>query len=585
MDVSWPAVTRLNRGRLAWALGWVLVLGCDGSRTRTPPADASPGDSSPADARDASDAPATRPAATGAPLPAGVAPARRILEPSATITGGGEGSCTHQVTTPALDRWCLFTRPGPGAAGKSELWVMNMTRAALAVPPCDGSSPACLQLTEDVWMGGGLNGPFQPYANRFFGDTLVFYADARSGAQEVHRGPAFAWRPDWTRPRRISSDTALECWGHPRALVAHCVEALVGDPVRPDSFELRAGAIADRDGLELPLAGRIFPRDREGELAWQAGFSPGGEQFAFSQVDASTGLESLQVIATAQLGKAAAAQILTGVQHWQIGNDGKRLFFVRPVPPGSHGLHVADFPSGANVLALDANVSDYFVLGPSGQDRGVGFISDLGPERGAFRLAADPGVPNVPGVPGVPAATVFTFEQGLDGVRVSGDVRFTAWRDPDFRVRIAQHTPASSCALNVSANQPAFGISFLEHSGLVFWTEGDGGDRDRRDGYVADPVGCRDKRRIAQSVYFLTPVGDRGLVFADEVDDDSQRTTLKYAALVGGQWPAGGAVRVHDDIDGTSVLLVGTDPLLLLFHVSVGPAEQQGTYLFGPVPF
>src|SRR4051794_19899601 len=117
MDVSWPAVTRLNRGRLAWALGWVLALGCDGSRTRTPPADAASPDSSPADVRDASDAPATRPAATGAPLPAGVAPARRILDPSATITGGGEGSCTHQVATPASDRWCLFTRPGPGAAG------------------------------------------------------------------------------------------------------------------------------------------------------------------------------------------------------------------------------------------------------------------------------------------------------------------------------------------------------------------------------------------------------------------------------------------------------------------------------------
>jgi hypothetical protein len=120
----------------------------------------------------------------------------------------------------------------------------------------------------------------------------------------------------------------------------------------------------------------------------------------------------------------------------------------------------------------------------------------------------------------------------------------------------------------------------------VFWAESDGGDRDRRDGYYADPSGCLGKRRFARSIYFLMPIGDRGLVFADEVDDSTQRTTLKYSPVLAGKsFPEGGIVRVHDEIDGTSVVFVGPDPLLLLFTVSTGPAEQQGTFVFGPVPF
>jgi hypothetical protein len=520
---------------------------------------------------------ASRPPRTGRPLPDGVPPARRLLDTDSTLTGGGEGTCSHQI--PASNdghRWCVFTRPG--TADRSELWVVDVSHGAKTLPLCDGSDPTCVRLTENVWLGGGLNGPFQPYANRFFGDTLVFYADALSGPMDVHRGPVFAWRPGWARARRISSDSALECWGHPRALVAHCVEDVAGDPVRPDSFELRAGVIADRDDVVLASLGRVVPRTADGSLAWQAGFSPDAAGFALSQPDARSGRESLQVIATSQLGQGALQPIVADVQRWQISNDGKRVFFLRTLVPDATALFVADFPSGAQATMLDPKVSDYLLLGNAGEDRGVGFLSDLGPDRGAFRIA-DP----TPGA--APATTVFSYDGGLDALRLSRDLRFTAWRNPDFRVNVVEHAGLHSCALNVKPNHPAYSISFLDHAGVVFWAEGDGGERDRRDGYFADPVGCQDKRRFAQALYFLMPIGDRGLVFADEVDDSTQRTNLKYSAMTGGKtWPIDGAVRIHDDIDGTSVLFVGPDPLLLLFTVSGGSADQQGTYLFGPVP-
>jgi hypothetical protein len=548
-------------------LGTALtVASCDGDRTR------------PAATIDGGDAGAVDGEGSGAPLPPGVAPARLILAPGANLTGGGEGTCSHQVPASANgDRWCVFTRPGNDA--HTELWVIDVTRAATGATACDGNDPSCVRLTENAWMGGGLNGPFQPYANRFFGDTLVFYADALSAPMDVHRGPAFAWRPGWGQARRISSETALECWGHPRALVAHCVEDLAGDPVRPDSFALHAGVIADRDGIVLPSLGRVIPRNGGGELAWQAGFSPTGEDFAVSQPDPNSGIESLRSIATARIGQAMPSEVAPAAQRWQISNDGRRVFFLRAGAGEPAALLVADFPGGAGATLLEERTNDYFLLSSAGQDRGVAFVADQGADMGAFRWAADPMMPAA-------ATTLFQYQTGLDAVRMSRDLRFTAWRDPDFRVTVVQHDQLRTCPLNVDPSHAAYSISFLDHAGLVFWAESDGGDRDRRDGYYTDPGNCRAKQRFARSLYFLMPIGDRGLVFADEVDDSTQRTTLKYSPITAGKnWSGDGIVRVHEEIDGTSVLFVGPDPLLLLFTVSVGPDEQRGTYLFGPVPF
>jgi hypothetical protein len=141
-----------------------------------------------------------------------------------------------------------------------------------------------------------------------------------------------------------------------------------------------------------------------------------------------------------------------------------------------------------------------------------------------------------------------------------------------------------SCELNAIPGRSAFRVVFLDSAGLLFWTEDAGGDRDRRDAYLARPDGCADKRRFAQAVYFIAPVGDRALVYADEIDDDTQRPNLKYAPLAPGpRWPDEGAIRVFDDIDGDSVFAASLDPLILLFRVSGRGPDSDGIYVFGPV--
>ena len=219
------------------------------------------------------------------------------------------------------------------------------------------------------------------------------------------------------------------------------------------------------------------------------------------------------------------------------------------------------------------------MLGGGGRDQGIAFAARVAPGQIDYRLLIDPRAPGN-------GATVFSYQGQLEAVLVSPDARFTAWTDSGHRIRVVEHAGLRSCLLNVNSRLPAYNPSFLRSGGLVMWTEDSGGDRDRRDGYYTDPTSCQDKRRFAQAAYFVAPIDDRGVVFADETDDVNQRATLKYVALADAStWPTAGAVRVHPDIDGPSVVPVGWDPLLLLFRVSGGAPEQQGIYVFGPLPF
>jgi hypothetical protein len=167
-----------------------FVLGCGGAST-SPRSDGS----APADA--APDLP---------PLPA---PTVRLLLPgNARLAGDGATTCSHGQPA-AGDVWCAVTidhADGADAGNRTELWVINATRAAGESVTCDGSSPHCRRLHSDLWTGGALGGPLFPSDDHFDGDTLIFYAGGISGVPDgVYQGPVWAWRPGWSEPRVISS--------------------------------------------------------------------------------------------------------------------------------------------------------------------------------------------------------------------------------------------------------------------------------------------------------------------------------------------------------------------------------------------
>ena len=147
----------------------------------------------------------------------------------ARLTGIGVTSCSHQDPPSGNgDRWCVFTVPRT-AGRNDELWVINVSLAARdEVPACDGTNSNCLRLTTNLWTEFPLVGPVHPYSHQFWGDTLIFYADATSRPGEVHRGPVFGWRPGWLQARRIATGNAVDCAGHKDVALVHLPGGHVG---------------------------------------------------------------------------------------------------------------------------------------------------------------------------------------------------------------------------------------------------------------------------------------------------------------------------------------------------------------------
>jgi hypothetical protein len=516
------------------------------------------------------------------PLPAGVAPPLRILDGKATVTGDGATGCSNQTPPSGNgDRWCAFAVAG-ATAGTAELWVMNVTRAAATgqVPRCDGTSPDCLRLTSSLWTASPIDGPAHPYAHAFDGDNLIFYADSNSTSAELHHGPIYVWRPGWAAARRIASDKGLLCAGHPLAPLAYCLDNVVGDPLKPDSVELRAGSVADQAGALLPVVDHFRPHTAGGTVAWQVGFSPDGALLGISSPDPDPAVEALRVVATSDLGTVPPKEILRDLGTWTVSSDGKKVFFLRAAASAdaSLDLYAAELPTGANPTRLGSKVTGYRIAGEGPAAQGVGFFTGPSPSGvTSFALVPDAANP-------ASARTLFAFQDNFEDLRVSPDGRFTVWRNGQLQARLVRHADVASCLLNIDDGLQATLPRFLASAGLVFWTETIIDGLDRQDAFYATPDGCQAKTRYAQAIYQVNaPVADRGIIFGDEYDQET--VTLKYAGAdhQGTDWRLKPPVRISEKAR-PAVVLVGGDPLLLLFHKEEA-GNQAATYLFGPVPF
>jgi hypothetical protein len=574
--------------RLCLAL---LLVGCGGKSSPAPdgppapdaaPADA-PADAVPAaadaafdraaDARDAvvdaGPQPDLGPAPMAQPLPANVKPPQRLLAATDHLTGEGESACSSPAVATA-DRWCVFYRKGVDPL--AELWVINVTKAAAGIVPlCDGTSPDCIRLSTTLWTGFSFTGPAHPFSHQFEGDTLYFYADNTTGSQDRYAGPVSAWRPGWAQPRALTSGKGILCLGHHAKPLAYCIDALDGDPTHPDTFELRAGSV---DGTgPVPSLGRIRPYRTTGAVAWQAGFSPDGEQFAVSSLEPDPEVVVLRAIATKDIGTKPFTPLLYDASYWAISNDSKRIYYFRAESGDLNSLHAADFPTGAGEVRLSAGVHDFLLLGDGAEDQGVGFLAELDNNIQAFRVARNSRVADS-------AVTIFSYGGILEGVVMSDDLRYTAWLDGRFIARVVRSADLSACRLNLFSPTSAYSPIFLRSAGLTFWAEDVTNDGIARDGFYGRPDDCGGRQRFAARVATYSTLGDRGLVYADE-SDGVQRATLKYVATTraGDAWSLGTPVRVHEKVDEGSIVLVGSSPALVLYTTA---GAQGGTWVFGP---
>jgi hypothetical protein len=374
------------------------------------------------------------------------------------------------------------------------------------------------------------------------------------------------------------------CTGHARKPLVFCVDDIAGDPMHPDSFGLRLGSIEPPPTGPLPSITRLRPYDSTGTLAWGAVLSPDGEQLLISRPDPDPAVEVLRVVPTSAP-TTAPREVLRGATTWALGNDAKRIYFLRREPVSDAGadderprsLHAADFPTGEREVKLGTGVRDFILLGEGPTDQGVAFLSSQTRDRTSFRFLRDTTMP-------AGVVTVFSYRDLLEGVRMSPDLRYTAWLDSGFRARVVRHSDLASCKLNVFPQGAAFEPAFLEHAGLVFWNE-DAPSNDRRDLFYGRPEDCGGARRLATAIAYYTPLGDRGLIYTDE-RDDAQRTALKIAPVKNGAdgLSIGTPLRIHDHVEEGYYTLVGSPPSLVLFRAVGNGEPNPGTYVFGPLP-
>jgi hypothetical protein len=278
--------------------------------------------------------------------------------------------CSHQPGSAA--RVCAFAKQ---TAEGAELWVVDLAIAgdgSGAACAANSATAGCLRLSERLWTGQVPDSaPTFPTSHRFFGDTLLFFADATSEDGQPFAGPVYAWRPGWTRAAQLaenpyfcafarSSDAAV-CLATPKrtASGAYSSELLAGPLGTGDKPLDRIGTMvlytADDAGLTDPPA------------RYQIGFSPNGEYVLWS-TRLSFAPDAKQTLYALRLGDAPEARRELGVDvsHWQVSRDGKAVFWLKSAnmdqPYHPHGaLEMADFQQPSLVRQILPDVLDQYV--------------------------------------------------------------------------------------------------------------------------------------------------------------------------------------------------------------------------------
>lgn len=517
------------------------------------------------------------------PPPEISAQAKRIVPGRARLLGGGLSSCSNQVPASGNgDRWCVYSQPGD-SLGATELWVINLTKAVAGTVKCDNTDPNCRRLSTTLWTGQPGGGPAYPLSDRFDGDTLIFHADALSAQTDLYRGPVYAWRPGWQKPRKITGQNGILCTGHGRAEVAWCIDNISPDTVMPTQFDITAGPLSDSDMTVLPKIARITPTRSNDARQWRATFNRSGDYFAYSTGGAVIAeKEALYVLKTADAGKPDMyTKIGDDISRWLISNNSQRIYYYKKYnydvdgsPAGN--LTVADLPLGNNERTLVGKVGAFLLLNDgTDADLGLGIFQNVVVGKGDLKFMKDITKPD----------QLVTVATNIAGATLSRDLRFTMFaKDFDDTTGtsdafIAKNDGSGQCTLTTAlTTDSSFGAPFNPGSGLAFWADKVDSDLGLGEGWLASPDNCGGKKKFATNVDFWFTVGDQGLIYTDEGDGDV--ANLKYATTPGGkEWVTSNIVRVQDQI-GRIFALTLPNYDTAVFTIGNGGSDRVGIYAY-----
>lgn len=532
---------------LALVLLGLVGSGCGSGAQR---ADAASG--SDADGGDAADAVEAVDGETGdasdaAPKPAPVASAgsRLVVAGDATLVGRGLDACTN-APSPSADRWCAF---GRAAGDYSELWVIDVTKAAAGTPVvCDGTDTSCLRLSSRLYKNRERG-----FADSGFnGDTLI-YAEYRfpGAATGAFVGVLSAWRPGWTAGRALTSDSGLYCVGHARSDAAMCFENRMGDGTTQDvTVDLLAGHVSPSSSGGAPAQPLpkmdtlllVSTTDAPGApTRVQFDLSPDGEYVAWSTRTAAEAVETLRAY---RLGtKSEAAVVAKDVTQWAMSPDGAAWYWlagynhdVTGAPAGT--LQTAEFPAGGGATTLATNVGDYAAVGA----RSLWLRTDVTQQVGTLRWMADRLAPA--GAATVDTGVLAVLDHTRDGSRFLYAKSFVPIRPPPDTFAAALDaldlyvgTSSGDAPCTVSASPESLNAAIAPAGDVVVWDQYDVATG-AASGFATTVASCA-AAPFATRLAKLLPAGDAAYVYLEDADVASGEGTLRYAEVVNGALAAG----------------------------------------------
>ena len=499
-----------------------------------------------------------------------------LVSGAAFLVGVGEDSCTNQ-DPPSGDRWCAFTMPSSFIGG-DDLWVINVTKAAAGTPiKCDVSDLNCLLLTSTLYTGDlTLHG--------FFGDTLIFYADAGQTT-----AAAYAWRPGMNSARRLTPNALPGgCAGHQTTDAVRCLQNPDNTTVTGQTtFDLSAGFVTV-GGVNtlLPKVTTFIAALTTDPGSASAGTQPARYRSSLSSDGAWIAWSarpdpaSPETLMAQKIGDASTRlTVAQDVSRWAFSRDGKSLYWLKSynydpaAPLGT--LQWTPFPvppagTAPTVTTIRPNVSFF---APAG-DTGLLVLGARTNNAAQLSLITDSAQPS--------SAKVLDEMVGQP-LSLSLDGRDVVYTRSGLDLFANGLDFASECSMTTGAAALPFG-TFSDPPSAVFWVRPDGASG-KYLGYYTNAANCQ-SRMFTVGLWVWEPVKDQGLVYGDEVFIDDLGNvgdvTLRYASLTGGALPAMGTA-IQERANPTFALVL---PYVsaVVYTVNAG-GDTDGIYLRGDLPF
>jgi hypothetical protein len=456
------------------------------------------------------------------------------------------------------DRWCTFVSGG-------ELWVINLARAAKEFVRCDGTDPLCLRLTTKVYRD---HEDFTSFANpTFWGDLLIFHAEAKTNVSLNYRGGVFAWMPGWPAARKLTSSDGLKCQGVEQndkswAPAVYCidnatpsgqVDLLVTPDVATTPLALVTRLPPESPGAPAPLSGTAALAVDGNFLIYRSG-SP-GKRSLFRASTRPGPMPENPVL------------IIDDVKDWRLSVDGQDVYLLYP----NGRLSWANIKDPAIKTDLALQVGTFEVQQSSSiGDNGVIALSEMTNRGGRLKLffsrtsAAETDVGR-------------TFEIGFD---LSSDRRFTIfqplWSTIGLgSVALMNNTTRESCTLQAKPRAEVFNTgSFSQNGNWASWLEYEN-ETGEANIWIARTQNCTDHHMVGRDYSQFGFIDDWGFVFLDEWQRDRGSRFRIVQWGPGQTWPESGPATVFRSVDAFEFPRPG-DTLIPFTSAEPG---QEGLYV------